>query len=81
MSISTCIIFCISIRISAVGNLPLEYLNLSRSSTLCNPASTASGGCLSPGLAISAILNAQARPKTTISSKEFAPSHNNNVEM
>ena len=63
---------------SAVGNLPLEYLNLSRSSKLCNPASAARGGCLSPGFAISAILKAQARPKTTISSNELAPFNNNN---
>ena len=40
---------------------------------LSNPASGCKSGILSPGLAISAIRFAQARPKTTISNKEFAP--------
>lgn len=37
------------------------------------PASLGSSGCFWPGLAMSAILRAEARPKTTMSRRELAP--------
>ena len=57
----------------AVGVNPGEYRMASKSAMDCIPASSGSGGMASPGLDVSAIDNAQARPKTTISNKLLAP--------
>ena len=68
-------IFCrtMSWRLSDSASSISSYLILSRVSIACRPASALKSGILSPGLLIAAIRKAQARPKTTISRREFAP--------
>mmetsp|Transcript_22014 Transcript_22014/g.62561 ORF Transcript_22014/g.62561 Transcript_22014/m.62561 type:complete len:210 (-) Transcript_22014:1124-1753(-) len=69
----SCMHFCILRRRSAVLVLPLALRILSRLEIDCSPASEASGLLLSPGLAMSAMRFAQARPNTTMSRSELAP--------
>mmetsp|Transcript_29437 Transcript_29437/g.90071 ORF Transcript_29437/g.90071 Transcript_29437/m.90071 type:complete len:209 (-) Transcript_29437:1131-1757(-) len=69
----SCMVFCMSRRISEVGRLPEAWRSLSRSATVFSPALAGSGGTL-PFSAMSAMRKAQARPKTTMSSSELAPS-------
>ena len=60
--------------IFAVGSGPSEFRILSRNSMLSTPAVSEIVLCGLPGVSVSLMWCAHARPKTTISSSEFAPS-------
>ena len=68
-----CMAFCMSSRMDAVERAPPAWRSLSRLAIDASPASLGSSGCAAPGLAISAMRSAVARPKTTMSSSELAP--------
>mmetsp|Transcript_23863 Transcript_23863/g.51455 ORF Transcript_23863/g.51455 Transcript_23863/m.51455 type:complete len:207 (-) Transcript_23863:1161-1781(-) len=69
-----CITCCSSARIWAVGMGPEALRSLSMLASVASPAPAGMSRRVSPGLAISATRLAQARPKTTMSSSELAPS-------
>ena len=64
-----CITCCRLPRISAVERGPVEWRSLSRLSMENSPALAGSGFCGADGLVMSLIRLAQARPKTTMSSR------------
>ena len=66
-------VFCIANLNAAVGIDPFANLNLSMLATEASPALALKSAIVSPGLLTSAMVLAQALPKTTKSSKEFAP--------
>merc|ERR1719445_1417339 len=68
-----CMVFCIANLRVAVGVLPLLYLSLSMLATEASPALSDNSLTASPGLLSSAMVLAQARPKTTKSKRELAP--------
>ena len=71
---SACITFCRCKRRLAVRVLPFALRSFSRFAIDASPSFSFNGNGRSPGLLASLIVFAHARPKTTMSSSEFAPS-------
>uniref|UniRef100_A0A2M4C3H1 Uncharacterized protein n=1 Tax=Anopheles marajoara TaxID=58244 RepID=A0A2M4C3H1_9DIPT len=69
-----CIVFCMLRRSVDVGMVPLALRTQSRLATDSSPAFAFRSCTFSPGRFSAAIVLAQARPNTTRSSNELAPS-------